>query len=518
ILRSPQTVNIPAIVAWSPYGKEAGTVMLDDFPMRAGVPTDAVSGLQKWEGPDPAYWCAHGYAVVNPDGRGAYGSEGDMPFWGSQEARDGYDLIEWAAAQSWCNGKVGLSGNSWLALMQWFIAAANPPHLAAITPWEGLTDLYREDIARGGIIDYAFNEMMIARQPGKNRVEDIPAMIRKYPLMNSYWEDKRAKLEKIKVPAYVVGSWTNSLHSPGSMSGFAGISSRDKWLRVHNMAEWTDYYAQGNIEDLRRFFDYYLKGEQNGWGKTPRVRLSILDPDHEDKVNHPEKEFPLARTKYQKLFLDASNNTLSTAKPKHENMTGYTADDGQGKSVFTFKFDRNTELTGYFKLKLWVQTNNSNDMDLFVMVQKLDAEGKVVPILTASIQNPEQRKAMRQMYQQSPEKMGMLFSPGVAGKLRVSRREIDPRLSKPYQPYLTHRIEQLLKAGEIVPVEIAINPLGMVWYAGEYLSLTVSGFQRTTIPVSLPAEAFTTLRNKGEHIIHTGGKYDSHLLTPLIPG
>src|SRR6185437_4315452 len=91
--------NLPAIVAWSPYGKRGGSLSLDDFPFRAGVPKKILSGLEKFEGPDPAYWCAHGYAVLNPDGRGVNRSEGDIPFWGRQEAQDGYDFIEWAAAQ-----------------------------------------------------------------------------------------------------------------------------------------------------------------------------------------------------------------------------------------------------------------------------------------------------------------------------------------------------------------------------------------------------------------------------------
>jgi predicted acyl esterase len=145
--------NLPAILAWSPYGKEGGNQLLDDFPFRAGVPKDAVSGLQKWEAPDPAYWCAHGYAIVNPDVRGAYMSEGDVRFWGTQDGQDGYDFVEWVAAQEWSNGKVGTAGNSWLAIAQWYIAAERPPHLAAIAPWEGLTDLYRHDVFRGGIPD-----------------------------------------------------------------------------------------------------------------------------------------------------------------------------------------------------------------------------------------------------------------------------------------------------------------------------------------------------------------------------
>lgn len=63
----------------------------------------ATSGLEKFEGPDPAYWVAHGYAVVNPDKRGAYMSEGNLLYWGHEDALDGCDLIEWIASQKSCN-------------------------------------------------------------------------------------------------------------------------------------------------------------------------------------------------------------------------------------------------------------------------------------------------------------------------------------------------------------------------------------------------------------------------------
>jgi predicted acyl esterase len=157
VFRPAGGVALPAIVAWSPYGKGGGgNQVLDDVPFRAGVPKAAVSELQKFEAPDPAYWCAHGYAIINPDSRGAYMSEGDIYFWGTQDAQDGYDLIEWVAGREWSNGKVGMAGNSWLAIAQWHIAAQRPPHLAAIAPWEGATDLYRQDVYRGGIPDTGF--------------------------------------------------------------------------------------------------------------------------------------------------------------------------------------------------------------------------------------------------------------------------------------------------------------------------------------------------------------------------
>ena len=491
IFRPVGGADIPAIVAWGPYGKEEGVLMADDYPGRAGIPREATSGLEKFEGPDPAYWCNHGYAIVNPDARGCFNSEGDIRFWGTWEAQDGYDLIEWTADQSWASGKVGMSGNSWLALMQWFIGALKPPHLTAIAPWEGAADLYRDDVARGGIPSTGFNNLITSQLRGKNRVEDVPAMIGKYPLMNAYWEDKTPKMENIDVPAYVVASWT-IIHTRGTLDGFRRIASKDKWLRVHNTMEWPDYYTQENVEDLRRFFDHYLKGIDNGWEKNPRVRLSVLDPGGTDIVDRPEVEFPLSRAQNTLLHIDAAKASLSPAPVSNESSTRYKADDGQGFASFTMHLDEQTELTGYMKLRLWVESDGSDDMDLFVIVQKLDEKGVVLPALV----------------------FNMPF-PTATGRLRVSHRELDEVRSTPSEPFLMHRRELRLKPGEIVPVEIPIWPTSMLWHKGQQLRVLVAGHDpspQIMVPVPPPIT-----RNKGYHIIHAGGRYDSHLLVPRIP-
>lgn len=315
-------------------------------------------------------------------------------------------------------------------------------------------------------------------------------MIRKYPLMNGYWEDKAARVEKIKIPAYVVASWTNLLHSRGTLDGFRRLSSNDKWLRVHNTHEWGDYYTPENVEYLRRFFDRYLKGIQNGWESTPRIHLSVLDPGGVDQVNRPEKEFPLARTQYQKLFLDASTGTLSPNPVKQKSLNLYKADDSKGQAAFTIQFDKDTELTGYMKLRLWVEADGAGDMDLFVVVQKLDQQGKLLPTLV--LDEP---------------------CPGAPGQLRVSHRELDEARSTPYEPFHTHRREQLLRPKEIVPVDIGIWATSMLWRAGQQLRVIVAGHELAPFRV----ESGVLLRNRGEHIIHTGGKFDSHLLVPIIP-
>lgn len=486
IFRPPEASKIPAILSWSPYGKH---VPQEPPP---GVAKNLVSGLQKFEGPDPAYWCNNGYAIINVDTRGAFSSEGDIYFWGKVDALDGKDIIEWLANQEWCNGKIGMSGNSWLAIAQWFIASENPPHLSAIAPWEGLSDLYREDVLRGGIPNIGFNDVIINSMRGKNYIEDIPAMVQKYPLMNEYWEGKSAHLENIKIPAYIVASWTNDLHTFGTLEGFRRISSKEKWLRIHNTHEWADYYTPENVEDLRRFFDRYLKDKNNGWENTPRIRLSVLDPGGKDILNRIENEWPIARTQYQKLYLDGSNNLMSQNPLEKESFIRYKADDNTSQASFIYSFEEDTELIGYFKLHLWVESEGSDDMDIFVLIQKLDKDG-----------NPQIIKK------------GMVNYYGPNGRLRVSHRDIDREKSTLWLPFHSHKEERLLKPKEIVPCDIIIWPSGIVWHKGEKLRLLIGGFNPS--PFHLPGIPGPIIRNKGYHVIHTGGKYDSYLLVPVIP-
>lgn len=519
----------PAILAWSPYGKEIGGQMLDDVPMRSGVPLSATSGLEKFEGPDPAYWVAHGYAIVNPDKRGAYMSEGNLLYWGHEDALDGCDVIEWIASRPWSNGKVGMSGNSWLTVSQWFIAAERPEHLAAIAPWEGFCDHYRESGTRGGIPAPEFPEMIAETfASAHGMLEDQPRMIVERPFMCDYWEDKAARVENIEIPAYVVASYTNSVHTHGSFAGFRRMASKEKWLRVHNTSEWFDYYTPENVEDLRRFFDHYLKGIDNGWEQTPRVRLSVLNPGGTDIVGRTEEEFPLARTQYRKLYLSAADSTLCTTLPDQQAVSEYQSDSVRHEVTYRYRMEKPTELTGYMKLHLWVSAPDHDDMDLAVRVEKLSRDGQPLPDRTGNII-------------------------AATGLMRVSMRQLDEARSTEAEPYYTFTTEQKLKPGEIVPVEIEIWPMGLYFNEGEILQLTVGAYQpaNAAIPfgsasISVPREGYTFMpgqpvdmitvggnatqcadptevvvspatHNAGRHRIYTGGQYDSYLYVPEIP-
>jgi hypothetical protein len=532
VFRPAMEGRYPGLVGWSPYGKEIGGQWLDDIRGRSGVPLERVSELQRFEGPDPAFWTCNGYVVLNPDPRGVSMSEGNISYWGRQMAEDGYDFIEWAAKQPWSNGNLGMAGNSWLAVSQWFIAAEQPPHLAAIAPWEGFSDHFRDASNRGGIPMPQFPEMIIQTLSGNGLIEDQPRMIIEQQFMTPYWEGKKARLERIKIPAYVVASFTNGAHTHGTFEGFRQISSGDKWLRVHNNNEWQDFHTPENEQDLLKFFNHYLKGVDNGWERTPKVRLSVLDPGRDDIVNRVEEAWPLARTKFRKLYLDGSKNLRDAGAGS---ATQLSNDANTGETNFTYTFDKDTELTGYMKLRLWVEAEGNDDMELAVGVEKLDKDGKELPRLQGE---------------------GRVAPVVASGFLRVSQRALDPSRSTESEPYLLNDREEKLSPKQIVPVDISIWPVAMLYHAGEKLKLTVAayrplpdmyiGFGAYKVPVPANGGTFTPgtqvpmlqlggtpdtspayvkaqqvkapeARNRGRHILHVGGKYDSYLLVPEIP-
>jgi hypothetical protein len=447
-------------------------------------------GLNKFEGPNPGYWVSHGYAVVNIDPRGVFRSEGDLYFFGPQEAQDEYDAIEWLAAQPWSTGQVALTGNSWLAISQWFVAALKPPHLAAIAPWEGSSDVYRDTAFRGGIRDVIFSALILGGFAGGGWTEDQPGMAEDHSLMDPYWESKVADLESIEVPAYIAASWTNILHTRGTLDAWRRISSERKWLRVHNTHEWNDFYNPSHVEDLRRFLDHVVKGIDNGWDATPPVRLSVLDPSNVDVVNRPEVSFPLERECAKRLYLDAADGSLRDVLPT-EPVSHTYAPTAEG-AVFRCTFDRDTEIAGYAKVRLWMSAEGADDLDVFVYLTKLHANGA----------------------EQLPQVVPGRYHAGANGRLRASLRELDEIRTTESEPFHTFRTVQKLAPGEIVLLEIGLWPYAIRFHAGESLQLRVNGVDLLVRPEFPDLPAIPTI-NSGRHVVHTGGEHDSHVVLPI---
>lgn len=508
VLRPVTDEAVPTIVSWSPYGKSRGNApQYDALFGLLGVDTSHLSGLQKFEGADPDWWCARGYALCHPDPRGCYYSDGDSRWWNREEGEDFHDLVEWCGTQGWSNGKVGAAGNSYLAASQWFMAAERPAHLAAIAPWEGLSDVYRDFAVRGGIPDLAFSEVLQDAFVGDNQREDLIGDVAAHPLLDALWERRGADFAKIDVPAYIVASYTNTIHTPGTFRGWRSISSEQKWLRIHSTMEWPDFYRTEAQEDLLKFFDRFLKGLENDWEATPTVRYTLHDLEGNDRTELAADQFPPAEAVATRFYLDAANGALTTDAPAAAS-TSYDAETSEGLASFSLTVDSDTAFIGYPSVRLYAAAEDADDMDIFVLLQKLDKNGELLEQITVPNNGP-------QMVGITRNGASILINKGSNGRLRASLRKLDMEQSTADVPVQSFNTEQKLTPGEVVAMDIALFPTGVLLYPGETLRLTISG--QNVLGGAMPGHENVQPNNKGRHVIYTGGETASYLRIGTMP-
>ncbi|KAF9892299.1 hypothetical protein FE257_002076 [Aspergillus nanangensis] len=511
--------RLPALLPWSPYGKTGSGHHQTTHFTWLGVPKSALSGLEKFEAPDPAEWCPRGYIIVNVDARGCFDSEGDIFIFGTQEGRDGHDTIEWIAEQPWCDGSVALVGNSWLAITQWFIAAEKPPHLKAIAPWEGLGDFYRESICRGGIPNAAFWDLLMQEFNGKTQREDVAAMIEKYPLMNAYWEDKRPRLQDIDIPMYILASYSTGLHTEGSLRAWKYAASKQKWLRIHPTQEWFDIYQPLANDDLQRFLDHFLLDKNNGWDQTPPVRLSLLRYNAPPISFRAEDAYPPSRVAYKTFHLDAATQTLLPTSCPNTSSLSYQSDFWEDDGAhFTLTFAEPTELIGTSQARLFMSCADLDDLDVYVILRKLDRDG--TPLLNYNIPFKFQRAGTTPA--DIPDENIYKYV-GPSGRLRASKRATadEPDLldgqrgnREPTELFFPHDRVEKVTPGEVVELRIPIWPGGIAFAAGESLRLEIKGHD-PILPEYPPLRKALKNLNCGRHVVHTGGVYASCLTVPL---
>ncbi len=478
----------PAILTYGPYGK--GLAFQDGYKtaweIMAKENPDALAGssnkYQNWEVVDPEKWVPDGYAVVRVDSRGAGRSPGYLCHNASRETRDIHLCVEWAAAQPWCSGKVGMNGISYYASNQWRAAATQPPHLAAICAWEGWNDAYRDGARHGGIIcsfRKNWQEMQVktvqhgyakgakSRITGelvcgpellsesdliKNR-ENMWGELLSRELDGPYYRERSADLSKVTVPLLTAANWGGQgLHTRGNFEGFVRSASKNKWLEVHGGSHWAPFYTDYGVALQKRFFDFYLKNKPNGWDKQPRVLLNVRHPG-EKFVQRHENEWPLARTQWTRFYLH-ENLTLSQHEPRNEpDGEGTVSYDPMGQGLtFSMTVKEQTEITGPSALKLFI-SSATTDADIFAVLRVFDPKGNEV--LFQGALDPK--------------------TPVGQGWLRASQRKLDPKLSLPYRPWHTHDEIQKLTPGKEVALDIEIWPTCIVVPAGWRIALSIRG-------------------------------------------
>jgi len=492
----------PVIMSYSHYGKDTSlaTWSLKYFQQLGG------GAFLHWETPDPEYWVPRGYVLIRVDSRGAGASPGTLAPLSALQAQDYYDAIEWAGVQPWSTGKVGLLGISYYAMSQWAVAALHPPHLTAMMPWEGAADMYRDFTRHGGILNgfvqmWSNNQRLqhgadgsVSEEERQKRRVDLYASALAHPLDDDSYRQWLPDLSAIEVPFVSVGNWGNLLiHLRGNTEAYVQASSPQKWLRIVVGDHIMPFYSEEALQMQERFFGYWLKGEETGWMDEPPVVLTIRQG--KKTYQRAERAWPIPDTQWTPYYLDAQSTSLSPAAPTASAQVSYPAPEG--KVLFsTEPVEETTEITGPLALHLWVSAT-SPDMDLFVRLHDLDPEGNDV----WGIGSTGEPTFLAQGWQ------------------RVSHRKLDSAKSLPYRPWHRHDEEQLLKPGEIVPVEVEIWPTSIVLEPGHRLVLEINAQDegetlpfRHDDPQDRPAARFA-----GEYTIYTGGSYPSSLLLPIIP-
>ncbi|MEP9375888.1 CocE/NonD family hydrolase [Aquabacter sp. CN5-332] len=486
IYRPTDEGKYPVLLTYGPYAKwlhfvdgyeTAWKRMEEKHPE---VMTGTSNRYASWEVCDPEKWVPHGYVCVRVDSRGAGRSPGYVEHWSPQETKDFAECIEWAGEQPWSNGKVGLSGISYYAVNQWQVAALNPKHLAAICVWEGFADFYRELSHNGGIystfaqnwydmqirtVQYGLGvnghrsritgdwvsgpETLTSEEMGANRF-DLGRTYFEHPLDDDYWKAMTPDLTKITVPLLSAANWGGQpLHPRGNFEGFVRSSSKDKWLEVHGIEHWTHYYTDYGLDLQRRFFDYFLKGEKNGWDKQPKVQLNIRHPGEKFEIRH-EKDWPLPKTKWTKLHLRPTHKLSSEASGKDAEVAFEAL--GEGVSFITEPLPEATEITGPVAARLNI-SSSTEDADLFLVLRVFTPDFKEVVFQGALDPN----------------------TPIGQGWLRASHRKLDKALTLPHRPYHTHDEKQPLKPGEVYALDIEIVPTCIVVPKGYRIALSVRG-------------------------------------------
>jgi putative CocE/NonD family hydrolase len=494
---SEATTALPTLLLWSPYGKH-GPVTWAMFE-GSEVDVDRLSPMTLLECPDPAVWCRRGYALVAVDPRGTWGSDGDFTIQSPQERQDMYETVEWIAEQPWCDGNVGMAGMSYFSWSQWQAASMVPPHLKAIQPYDGATDAYRELAFHGGIPNDQFIGMWNYGKTmwGRQRTEDWRLALDRHPLLDEFWRSKQPDLEAIDIPAYVVASWTDhGIHTRGTLEGFKRMGSQSKYLEVHGQKKWSRYYWAESVERQMAFFDRYLKGTPNEVDTWPRVRIEVREGGT-NGAWRDEQEWPLARTDYVAYYLDAATATLHHEPRPREAEMHYSATAPDDCAVFELTVTADLEITGHAMVKLWISLDEADDADLFVALQKIDASGHVVNFPYFTLQNDGQM---------------------THGWQRLSHREIEESTRQlAAQPVHAHTSETPVPPGQIVDVSIELWPSSTVLHRGERLRLLIQGSDIQSYPDGTFVAGHRRTRNAGNHILHTGGCYDAHVLLPVIP-
>ena len=507
----------PVILAYSPFPKE-----------------------RIFESAKPSFYCTHGYVCVQASERGSGFNQGKFTMHGTQAAQDGYDLVEWIAAQAWCNGNVGMMGASGYGVMQWLTAPLNPPHLKSLVVL-GTTDNYRGLCYPGGVLRKPFVLNLVSGFtqaalwpgpiPGKEMPMNVVAEILGHIEDGPFWWEHGGgwtRVNEIKVPVLNIVNVPNRLHAIYHLRSYVDIKSPKKLI----ITPWTNENYQPWIFEttafnthILRWLDYWLKGIDTGIMDEPEVSIY----DNGTGTWRYENDYPLKRTVWQKFYLhtgvinqtpplaneppDSYENTslntamlasygISTPKPTKPNYVTYLSQP----------LEEDIRVWGPVSFTLYASTTEevTCDWSFFVKMGEMVHEG--VPLNPATGQ-PEIKPEVNDTF--TPENV-QIWS---WGSLKAKFRKIDKNLSRPGLPWHSFQNPLQLKPCTTYEFQIELQPVFKTFKKGCRIWLKIasddalystldSASRYVETPIS-PEASLISIYHDAEH--------PSHIRLPVIP-
>lgn len=507
------------------------------------------------------FYASRGYVVIIQDCRGRYDSEGEWNPCAGEEC-DGYDTIEWIAKQPWSNGKVGMTGVSYVGFVQWMAASENPPHLTCIFTYGSPSNIYGDTFYSFGnlylmdSITWAF--LMDGRTNQNLRVADWLSLKDHLPLItldeflgrkidswkewlshpnyDDYWAKRGmgGRYHKINVPSVTVTGWYDD-GQHGSLENYYGIMREGTDFAKRNakliIGYWrhggpyphtNDYYKKLGAFDFGddalfdleayelRWFDYWLKGFKNNIMNEPKVKLFILGKNEWRE----EEEWPLPDTKYTRLYLHSRGNAntlygdgwLDSALPGEEPADKYTYDPADPVPSVR----GGTGARGGISSDPIDQRINEKRMDVLcytsdVLKDDLEVTGPIKIILYAS-SSAKDTDFCGKLVDVHPNGAAYNVSYAASGLISARFRESREKSS-------------LIEPGKVYTYEINLRPTGVVFKKGHRIRVEISSsdFPIFNRNLNTGKDPYTsTDMVKAHQTIHHEAKYPSHIVLPVI--
>ena len=522
VFRPDSVENFPAVLGIHCYNKAWQS---------ASIMPGAMNPLSNGaiESGDYNFYVRRGYVHIIANVRGSGKSEGTYLSFGPREVRDTYETIEWIANQPWCNGNVGMFGVSYFAIAQQQVAALKPPHLKALFCPFGYTDFYRDKFYHGGILSHAFMsgwsriyaidnircESWCREKWGDKKYKDaikealqdedicaVPYLAEalKNPeqggnalivnmLLNSldgeYYQERNVDYSKnIEVPAYLGACWGSyGLHLPGAFRSWENWKGPKKMI-IGPPIQLDRPLYQYQYESLR-WFDYWLKGIDNAIMREPPINVFVTGTGEWKSIT----EWPLQETRWTPFYLHAGG-LLSEHEfwPKE----GYSTfeDSHLNRESLTFlspPLVENTEVIGPMVLNLYA-SSTAPEVLWFASFLDIDPDDKET-LLTR-------------------------------GWLRGSQRKLDPKRSRPWQPFHLHTKREPLTPNEIYEFNIEIRPYGILFKVGHRIGIRLRCVDNEKPANALHDNAMGHLwrQSSSRVTVYHNAEYPSHLLLPITRG